>query len=89
MTGTVTSIRGTYKSFCLITDSTGTDYFAHRSDFVDRMWMRVGQAVEFRVKLASSGKRPAATDVVAIPALSATSPDSSVAPTAVGESCAA
>jgi hypothetical protein len=64
MTGTVTSIKGTQKSFCHITDSTGTEYFAHRLDFVDPEAMRVGTEVEFRVKLASTGKRPAATDVV-------------------------
>ena len=68
MTGTVTSIRGTQKSYCLITDSTGVDYFAHRLDFVNPEAMRVGAEVEFRVKLAPTGKRPAATDVVPNPA---------------------
>ena len=88
MTGTVTSIRGTQKSYCHITDSTGTDYFAHRSDFVNRELMRVGQAVEFRVKLASSGKIPGATDVVEFPASSAAK-TSIAESSAAGESCAA
>lgn len=66
MTGTVTSIRGTQKSYCHITDSTGTEYWAHKMDFLDPAKMYVGSEVEFRVKLASTGKRPAATDVVAL-----------------------
>lgn len=66
MTGTVISILGKHETFCFIKDSTGTDYFAHRSDFVDPTKMQVGNLVEFRVKLATTGKRPAATDVVLI-----------------------
>ncbi len=71
MTGTVTSIRGTQKSYCRITDASGTEYFAHQKDFVDPAAMIEGNEVEFRVKLAQSGPRPNATDVIAIKRMAA------------------
>jgi|GEM_PF-5858583 len=66
MTGTVSSIRGTQQSYCRILDSSGTEYHAHHTDFVDPSAMAVGNEVQFRVKLAKTGPRPAATDIVLI-----------------------
>lgn len=66
MTGTVTSIRGTQQTYCRIRDSSGIEYFAHQKEFVNPSAMFVGSEVEFRVKLAKTGPRPEATDIVAI-----------------------
>jgi hypothetical protein len=57
MIGTVTSIRGTQQTYCLITDLTGTDYFAHRLDFVNPGAMRVGSEVEFNGQATGSDRR--------------------------------
>lgn len=66
MTGTVTSIRGKQQSYCRITGSTGTVYFAHRSDFEDPSAMLVGTEVEFTVRKTSNGPLPNATDITAL-----------------------
>lgn len=65
MTGTITHIMGRKESFCLIQTSDGTEVFAHRMDFVNPQDMQKDRAVQFRLKLAKTGKRPAATDVIA------------------------
>jgi len=65
MTGTITQILGRKASFCLIRASDGSEVFAHRLDFVNPLDMTKGKLVEFRIKLATTGKRPAATDVIA------------------------
>lgn len=65
MTGTITHILGRKASFCLILASDGSEVFAHRLDFVNPSDMEKDKAVEFRLKLANTGKRPAATDVIA------------------------
>lgn len=66
MTGTVTSIRGTQKSYCRITDTTGTIYFAHRNHFVDPSAMVLGNKVEFLVGKVQTGPHPVALEVVAL-----------------------
>jgi hypothetical protein len=66
MTGTVTDVKGLKQTHCLLADSTGTVYFAHQSDFVHPRTMFVGSEVEFRVAITSNGRRPHATEIVAV-----------------------
>lgn len=66
MTGTVTQLMGAKHTYCLITTFAGVEHFAHRLDFVDPDQMVLGNEVEFKVKPMKTGKRPAATEVVAI-----------------------
>jgi hypothetical protein len=66
MTGTVTSIRGTQKSYCRITATTGTIYFAHRNHFVDPLAMVLGKKVDFQVGKVQTGPHPVALEIVAI-----------------------
>ena len=66
MTGTVTSIRGTQKSYCRIQGDDGIEYFAHQKSFIDQEQMVVGNYVSFKVAEAQSGPRPDAMDVAAI-----------------------
>jgi len=65
MTGTITHILGRKATFCLIRALDGSEVFAHRLDFVNPLDMKKDNVVEFRLKLAATGKRPAATDVIA------------------------
>ena len=66
MQGAVTSIRGTQKSYCRITGTTGIIYFAHRNHFVDPSAMCVGSEVEFEVGKANPGPLPTALNFVAL-----------------------
>jgi hypothetical protein len=67
MTGTVTSIEAP-GTWCLITDPTGTVYFAHKDDFFEPEMMVAGMDVEFRLKLiGAKGKQfPPVTEVRAL-----------------------
>ena len=71
MTGKVLEIKGLKQTHCVIRATTGEDFFAHRSDFLRQSLMQEGVEVEFRVKLAKTGRFRAATDVVAIGKLAA------------------
>jgi cold shock CspA family protein len=66
MIGTVTHIPGDKASFCIITrPEAPKEVFAHRRDFLNPADMQRGKIVQFRLKLAKTGKRPEATDVEA------------------------
>lgn len=63
MTGTVFQIDGKKQTIALILGVNGTEYFSHRSNFVDQRDMFVGSEVSFSVAEAKSGPRPNAIDV--------------------------